>query len=883
MEQDQRGSRGVTAAFESPSAMIVEAGPILRWLGRAFFGAVSFDQRHIEAIRLAARSGVPVYVAPVRSLLDYLYFNYAFVRFALPLAMFAEGMNLTWFRPFWQAFRRWWGLLFGRAARPLQEMVADGLRNGQPCFIFLKRQRPLFQFGDDTASGWLPMLIEVQRAMASPLVLLPLLVVWDQKPESYRRTFVDVVFGDPQAPGRLRKLLSFFFNFRRARVQLGRPIDLLQFLSANPDSADPEVLAARLRFSLSNEFLLESKAIRGPVVKPGTQVIEELARTPPFQEDVRRLALDEGASFEAYMNRAKAILKRMAADFRFKWIEGFATVLGIVFARLFTGIRVNTEGLADIREAARSGPIVLVPAHRSHMDYLMYSVIFYTHGLIAPHIASGDNLTFWPMGPIFRHCGAFFIPRAGKGTPLHFLVLRHYVRKLLKEGYWLEFYIEGGRSRSGKSLSPKYGMLSMVVDAVASGAAPDAMLVPAAITYERVIEEKSYVSESSGAEKKKESLGGLARSAKVLGTRYGQVYVEFNRPISLQAFLRDQGVQLPIETAVRKEVVRRLAHMLMHQINECLVVTPQHLVAFALLTHPKRGIEREKLLQRVGFILNYVAARGAILSDRLAEPLAAVGLLPARSDRPGLVSETEGAEQIAFVLEREIDDVLRIFHKEKLVRLSSIGDDIVVAPEEERRGGLAYYKNGIIHHFVGEAIVAYAVLRAEAGGAVTIEGLRGLTSALSRVFKFEFIYGRPDEPGSFDHVVEAFVAERLLTRQGNTLLLPADSRETLAFFAGILTPFVEAYRVVAKVVSAPDAPHSEKELVRHALKVARRMYLVGDVVHSESVSTILFQTAIAFLASEVEAGRAKDLREAALIMGGVLNATGVAEQEQSRG
>lgn len=861
---------------ESTSGMLVEAGPILRWLGRTFFGAVKFEERDVTAIRTAARDGIPVYVTNVRSLLDYLYFNYAFVRHALPLAAFANGIDLTMFRPMRQTLRHWWRGLFGRRppARPDRETLAEGLSEGRPCFLSLKRRRSLIQFGDDQHLAWLADLVAIQRDLARPLTLLPLLVVWDQKPESYRRTFLDVVFGDPQAPGRLRKLMSFAFNFRRARAQVGRPLDLREFITANPDTADPEVLAARLKFAMMNEFLLESKAIRGPVLKGGRRVVDELVRTPPFVEEVKALAVADGASPESYLAKARVALTRMAADFRFSWLEGFAVVCGLVFARLFQGIRVDTAGLARIREAARNGPIVLVPAHRSHIDYLVYSVVLYTHGLIVPHIAAGDNLSFWPMGPIFRHCGAFFIRRSGRGNPLYLAVLRHYVRKLLKEGYWIEFFIEGTRSRSGKAISPKYGMLSMIVDAVASGAAPDALLVPAAITYERVIEEKAYASETAGGEKRKESFAGLARSAKVLGSRYGQVYVEFDEPVSLLEFLRAQGVALPVESGegVSKEVVRRLAHVLMHQINDCLVVTPAHLVSFALLTHPKRGIERERLLERVGFILSYIAARGGVLSDRITDPLRNLGMLPAAGPVRGLVPQRdgEGAEQFGWALQREIDDVLRIFRKEKLVRLRAAGDDWIVSVDENARAALDYYKNGIIHFFVGEAIVAHALLRAEAAGPVPIEALHASANAVSRVMKLEFIFGRPDEPGSFERAVEDFQAERLVRREGDALVVPPDARESIAFFAGVLDPFVEAYRVMARVAAAPDAPDADKELVRQALKVARRMYLVGDVAHSESVSLVCLQTAVAYLRAEVEAGRAASLREAADQMGRAL-------------
>ena len=872
--QSGRQASRPTGLTPPSSAMIDRAGPVLRWLGRAFFGAVAFEDTQQQTIRDAAARGAPVYVMNAHSLLDYAYFNYAFRRFGLPLVYFANGVNLLLFRPVGQVLAGLWRRLFTRRRPPQdRDAMAAGLSEGRPCLVFLKRHKALIQWGAEDRLHHLRDVGEIQRGMQRPIVLVPLLLVWEQKPESYRRTFFDMVFGDPQAPGRLRKFVSFALNFRRARVQVGRPIDLWTFLTDNPDAADADTLAARLRFSISNEFLLESKAIRGPTLKGSRRVVDEVARTPPFIEEVRSIAAAEGADPDGYLARARVMLSRMAADYKFNWLEGFAFVLGFVFQRLFKGVRVDTAGLQEIRAAARTAPVVLVPAHRSHIDYLLYSVVLYTHGLIPPHIAAGDNLSFWPMGTIFRRSGAFFIRRSGRGNTLYQAVLRHYVRKLLKEGNWVEFYIEGTRSRSGKSIPPKFGMLSMIVDAVASGAAPGAQLVPAAITYEKVVEERSYRRESAGSEKERESLKGLAASAKVLGSRYGKVYVEFDHPIDLVAFLRAEGVEIPLRPGeeVPREAIRRLAYALMGRINRCLVVTPHHLVAYALLTHPKRGIEREDLLERIGFLLTWVAARGAPLSDELTEPLSGYDLLPAPGTAGGLVPRSDSdetrTEALGWAVRRPVDDVLKIFRKETFVDLRAYGDDWVVSVTEEGRRALDYYKNGVLHLFVPEAIVSCAAERLSVAGRFDMEALGARTAALSRTFKLEFVFG-PDEPFDFGFGATAarFVRERLLREvEGGLEVVPA-ARETMSWFAGALAPFVEAYRVAGRVVAAEGAPGSDKEVVKTALRAGRKALAVGDVVLAESVSTVMFQNAVACMRSEVEAGRATDMRQAARAM-----------------
>src|SRR5690606_28085461 len=159
------------------------------------------------------------------------------------------------------------------------------------------------------------------------------------------------------------------------------------------------------------------------------------------------------------------------------------------------------------------------------------------NGLVPPHIAAGKNLNFFPVGRIFRRAGAFFIRRSFKDNKGYTLAFREYLKKLVQEGYWIEFFLEGGRSRTGKMLTPKFGMLKVIVDAIKSGAAPDLHFVPVYVGYEQVIEEKAFSRELGGAEKKKENLGALISATKVLWAKYGRLYVSFGEPISCRQAL----------------------------------------------------------------------------------------------------------------------------------------------------------------------------------------------------------------------------------------------------------------------------------------------------------------------------------------------------------
>ncbi|MBP7125194.1 1-acyl-sn-glycerol-3-phosphate acyltransferase [Myxococcota bacterium] len=847
--------------------MVPAVGWLARRIGDWLFQGVRFDEATRSLLLEAHQRGILVAVFYARSLLDYLFLSWAFVRYGLPLVIFAEGMDLRWTRPR-EFLRGIWRRLFGRDRTPGDSRsIRAALAAGGPVLIHLKRPHTLIQFGGEPQGNLLPEIVSFQRSQDRPLVLVPLMITWYQAPESYRRSLLDVILGDPLAPGRLRKILSFLWNRRRAQVQAGHPLDLPVFLAEQGDAPEP-TLVARLKFLMVNEFLQESKAIRGPLLKTARQIIDEMMRSPPLLEAVTRLAQEEGLVPSAQIKRVRSILRKMAADFRFAVLESFALMLGVIFGRMFTGLAVDTRELQAIREAARKGPIVLVSAHRSHMDYLFYSFLFYTHGLIVPHICAGENLSFWPMGWIFRKSGAFFIRRSVREDRLYSLVLGHYVRKLLKEGYWIEFFLEGTRSRTGKMLPPRTGLLSMIVDTVATGGAQDVQIVPASITYERVVEMASYRRESEGGTKRPEGVADIARGARVLGTRYGRLYVRFDRPMSLADHLRRQGVRLPREEggeALDPGVIRHLAHLIAHRILATLVATPQQLVAFALLTHGRRGIERSLLVQRVGQVLMAWRRRGGMISDPLVEGLRKAGL-PAVQGGGGDGEEAIAGDGKAHgeAVETSILEVVRLFAKEGLIQVGVFGDEEVIIVREEGRFALDYHKNGLVNHFVDDALLATAAMRLAGIGdrSFTRESLTEETRVLSMVFRREFIYGLWGFPEAFQRTLRRAQQEGLLVEESGLFRVSPGAMEEVRWLARITQPFLEAYRVVARVAGDPGAPIHSKDLVKAAMRLGKRLQATGEIEMPESISTVTYGNAIAWLEEQVSSGRASSRAQA---------------------
>lgn len=444
---------------------------------------------------------------------------------------------------------------------------------------------------------------------------------------------------------------------------------------------------------------LEQGVFKGASLKRAQRLLKvdfyenlRIVRGTPFQPiDVQARMVTGGAEFDAIMSSMAAGAGVPAWKLKMRARKAFYTlaanplrpmyfILGIICAfiikRLFT--TVTTSGLDRLREVIRTQPVVLVPTHRSHLDYVILSQRLYESHINPPLIAAGVNLSFWPFGFLFRSVGAYFLNRDARADRLHAVVLKRYVTYLAKRGHTQEFFIEGGRSRSGKMRPPRLGLLRVFVDAYREGIRRDILFVPVSIAYESVIEDKVFGDENTGQKKEKESLLALFKARKVFAKKYGEVQISFGEPYSLRDALGGAGNE-PTEKEVRV-ATQKLADELTIQIRDQGSVSLSGLAYTALMTAPKYGLTRAALTETVRGLAGLITIRRGI--------------------KPKLGVFTETLDAFLAGRKQSLDDLCN----GGVVNMGyAAGQEIFYIPGNRRFTG-DFYRNATLNNFVPAGI-----------------------------------------------------------------------------------------------------------------------------------------------------------------------------------
>lgn len=466
------------------SSMVRRFGLLVRGLIYVAFRRARVDPRQAERIRRLADDRPIIYVMRYRSVIDYLLVNTVLLREGLPLARFAPSISTLWWRPVrsiltWRGWRR-----RERAPAPLR--CAGYVAAGEPVLLFMRSRSVAGRRRRALAAArigvrYLREVMRVEAAGPAP-VLVPVAIFRGPGYRKRESRFATLVYSVQEAPSEARSLVTYLWNADQIRLTFGDPVDLADFRTSQPGESD-ERRVRRLARTLQIDLYREERVVHGPALRPRREVRAEVLRDPEVARLTWKLALERRVPRQRVMREARRYVDEMAANFNGIYFGVLEFLFHRVW-RVFSGLEIT--GLDRVIDCVKTHPVVLVPCHRSHFDYLILSYIFHSNYVSPPHIAAGINLSFWPMGPLFRGAGAFFIRRTFDDNELYKLVFRKYLSFLIREGYTQEFFIEGGRTRNGKMLPPKLGMLSALVDAYVGGNRRDLYFVPISIHYGRI-------------------------------------------------------------------------------------------------------------------------------------------------------------------------------------------------------------------------------------------------------------------------------------------------------------------------------------------------------------------------------------------------------------
>ncbi|MCX7148115.1 MAG: glycerol-3-phosphate 1-O-acyltransferase PlsB [Rhodocyclales bacterium] len=642
----------------------------------------------------------------------------------------------------------------------------------------------------------------VRTAFADPqfdVQLVPVTILWGREPDK-QDSILKALFAETwQSVSTLRHMLAMLIHGRHTVVRFNAPISLRELLSDGIDEAHAVRMLGRI---LRVHFRRQREMAIGPDLSHRRTQLRTLLNMPSVRKAV---------------------------------VRAFALFLTWVWDKVYNGVEVHN--FERVTTVAPGHGIVYVPCHRSHVDYLLLSYLIFNRGLMVPHIAAGDNLNLPLVGSVLRHSGAFFLRRKIKGEPLYAAVFLEYLHLMIDRGFPIEYFIEGGRSRSGRMLAPKAGILAMTVQSFVRSHSRPLVFVPVYIGYEKLMEGNTYIAELHGRPKKSESLFGLIGAVRLLKSNFGKVHVNFGPPLALAELLdahrpawREESVEA--QAPWLRGAVDATAAALARSINSLAVINPVNLLAVTLLSTPKHAADvrlLQKQIEHVQYLLFETPYAGSVIPCNL----------PA-------------AEVIDYV--RRLDLVECHPHP--------LGDMIRAA--EQQAALLAYFRNNVLHLLALPALLACLISHNQV---LTRQRAREAIKGIYGLLRAElFLRWEAEELDSvIDRTEEALCQRGLIVADSQTGILRApppnsEASPELQQLGEIIRPTLERQFLALALLQH----HGSGQLTRAALEeathlLAQRLAMLYEFNSAEFSEKLLFANVIrnlidAGIVQEDEAG-----------------------------
>jgi glycerol-3-phosphate O-acyltransferase len=662
--------------------------------------------------------------------------------------------------------------------------------------------------------------IDERLAEQDDPLLVPVRIVWlARERDGVRRvTLKDAIrFGDPRDPNVLQQQLILARHPDRCRVVVGEPARRSEVEKrwAEPSGRGPADGTSFGEFVALKAWLALERAerrIRGQRYKVPRFLREDLFWSRPFQHGVERLSRTEAKPLKRMKKRTHRYLKEIAAQHSPYVIDLVNAITSTLIKAAHQSVDYSEQELRDVYALAETDPLVFLPSHKSNFDHLVLQHVLFENELPLNHTAGGINMNFFLIGALLRRSGIFFIRREFKTNEAYKFVLRQYLDYLLEKRFALEWYVEGGRSRTGKLREPRLGLLAYVADAYQRGITDDVVLVPVSINYDQITDVSSYAAEQRGKEKEEESFVWALKFITGLRKSHGSIHIRFGEPLPLSSKI---GKDEDLSTPEGKLALPKVAFEVSTRINDVTPITSISLVTLALLSGQGRGFTVREAIEVLQPFIDFVEQRN--LPTTFALPFhseaAVEGALEALRAN-GVVHRTDGLTATVY----------------------SIG------PEQHLEA--AYYRNTVIHFFVNTGITELALaIGVVADKAMDEESVITRAVGLRDLLKFEFFFAPTAE--FIQDIRSEIDRYRVGPRDANgpvavdvAAMMPPKSPV-------VLRPFLEAYFVVASALSTfGDLDLTTEELSVAALAMGEQLLSQRAIKNTEAVSTTLFSSAI---------------------------------------
>jgi glycerol-3-phosphate O-acyltransferase len=681
-----------------------------------------------------------------------------------------------------------------------------------------RKQRPV-------VTGRLKQIVtDMGREEDCDVQLVPVSIFWGRSPMK-EKSWLQLLFTDSRAAvNPLRRLFTIILHGRRTYVQFSKPMSLRELY--NDTEQDPKRTERKTARILRVHFRRVSQTVLGPDLSHRHTLVNDLVQSPAVRAVIQEQAKSEEKDIKEIEDLARKYGDEIAANLQISTIHFLERMLNRLWNKIYKGITAKNVDM--VREITKDHAVVYVPCHRSHIDYLLLSSLLFAEGIMVPHIAAGINLNLPIVGSILRRGGAFFMRRSFKGNKLYATLFSEYIHTMFKKGYSIEYFVEGGRSRTGRTLQPKAGMVAMTVSSYLRDQQKPIALIPVYFGYEKVLEGGAYLGELRGKEKQKESVFGLFKSLKNLRKSFGKVAVNFGEPIVLGDYMSQQqpgwkddlneSYDPEIKPAWFNKVVADLSLEITTRINSSVSLNPVNLTALILLATNRQAMDAKELATLTTFFAQLIEK--APYSDFMS------------------FAEGDGFDWIEYT------EAMGLLHRQE----NSLGD--IISLTDRNAILLTYNRNNILHLFAIPALIASLVHNNPVIKRTEVHRL--FRSVYPYIRSELFLLFEGDEvDAEFDRWLKQLEESGLISLEGENITRPALGTTAflrLSVLSRFIMPTLERYYIaIAVLTNHGSGKLNAKELEQKSTMMAERMSILFGLNAPEFFDKALFRNFISTL------------------------------------